>query len=314
MKTISFMITCYKSENTIGQVIDEIKKTVDANENYDYEVVAVNDASPDNVWKVLLDIAKNDPKVKLVNLVKNTNKSGAEMAGLSNVTGDYVVMMDDDGQCPMDRLWDLVKPLEEGHDISVAKYPQYKQSKYKDLGTYINRKMTEIVIDKPKDLTFTNFVIMKKYVVDEIIKYKNPYSYIEGLMLRSTSDIVNVEMEERERIKGKSNFTFRKMVSLWVNGFTSFSIKPLRLSTIFGTLFAFIGFVYGLYIVIYKLILGNEIPEGYSSSMAVMLFIGGMIMLMLGIIGEYIGRIYMCINSEPQYIIKEKVNIESKDV
>ena len=309
---LSFIIPCYGSEKTVGLVIDEIDKVVSQNSKYDYEVIAVNDHSPDNVWKVLKDIAKNNSKVKLINLAKNMNRPGALMAGMSETTGDYIILMDDDGQCPMESLWKLIEPLENGHDVSIAKYPTYKQSKFKSFGTIVNRKMTEIVMEKPKDLSFTNFSALKRYIVDEITKYKNPYPYLTGLLLRTTSDIVNVEMEERERITGSTNFTFKKMLNLWINGFTAFSIKPLRISTVAGIIIAALGFIYGIYIIIHKLIVHTTVLQGYSSLMAVMLFIGGIIMMMLGMIGEYIGRIYISINNSPQYVIKEKVNIKDK--
>lgn len=311
-KKISFIIPCYGSEKTVEIVINEIKETLAKKEEYDYEIIAVNDKSPDNVWDVLKKIAESDEKVKIISLAKNMNRPGALMAGMSYAKGDFVILMDDDGQCPMEQLWNLIKPLEEGHDISIAKYPINKQSKFKDMGTKINRKMTEIIIDKPENLQFTNFAALQSYIVDEIIKYKNPYPYMTGLMLRTTSDIVNVEMEERERISGGTTFTLKKLLNLWVNGFTAFSVKPLRISTIIGFLIALIGFIYGIYIVIQKICLHNAMVPGYSSIMAAILFIGGIIMIMLGLIGEYIGRIYICINNSPQYVIKEKINI-SKD-
>ena len=311
-KKLSFIIPCYGSEKTVGIVIKEIDEIVSKNDKYDYEVIAVNDHSPDNVWEVLKEIAKNNSKVKLINLAKNMNRQGALMAGMSKTTGDYIILMDDDGQCPMESLWKLIKPLEEGHDVSIAKYPTYKQSAFKSFGTVVNRKMTEIIMEKPKDLSFTNFSAMKRYIVEEITKYKNPYPYMTGLLLRTTSDIVNVEMEERERITGSTNFTLKKMLNLWINGFTAFSVKPLRISTVIGFITAAIGFLYGLYIIIHKLVIHTAVAQGYSSIMAVMLFIGGIIMMMLGMIGEYIGRIYISINNSPQYVIKETVNIENK--
>ena len=310
-KKISFIIPCYGSEKTVEIVIEEIeKKLKEKEEKYDYEIIAVNDQSPDNVWNVLKEIAKNNKKIKLINLAKNMNRPGALMAGMSKVTGDYIVLMDDDGQCPMDNLWDLIKPLEEGHDVSIAKYPQYKQSIFKSFGTIVNRKMTEIVIGKPKDLSFTNFSAMKRYIVEEIKQYKNPYPYMTGLLLRTTSDIVNVKMEERERISGSTNFTLRKMLNLWINGFTAFSVKPLRISTVIGIITALVGFIYGIYIILHKLFVHSAVLQGYSSTMAIILFIGGIIMMMLGIIGEYIGRIYISINNSPQYVIKEMINME----
>lgn len=312
-KKLSFIIPCYGSEKTVKTVINEIDEVVSENKKYDYEIIAVNDKSPDNVWEVLKTVAKKNSKVKLINLAKNMNRPGALMAGMSKTTGDYIILMDDDGQCPMEKLWQLIKPLEEGHDVSIAKYPSYKQSKFKSFGTIVNRKMTEIVMEKPKDLSFTNFSALKRYIVEEIKKYKNPYPYMTGLLLRTTSDIVNVEMEERERISGSTNFTFKKMLNLWINGFTAFSIKPLRISTVIGFITAAIGFIYGVFIIMHKLFLHPEIAQGYSSMMAVLLFIGGIIMMMLGMIGEYIGRIYISINNSPQYVIKEMINMNQGD-
>lgn len=308
-KKLSFIIPCYGSERTVEPVINEIIKVVSASD-YDYEVVAVNDKSPDNVLEVLKNIANANEKIKVLSLAKNMNRPGALMAGMSVCTGDYIILMDDDGQCPMESLWKLIKPLEEGHDVSIAKYPVYKQSIFKSFGTVVNRKMTEVVMEKPKDLSFTNFSAMQRYIVEEILKYKNPYPYMTGLLLRTTSDIVNVEMEERERIVGRTTFTFKKMLKLWINGFTAFSVKPLRVSTVVGVITALVGFLYGLYIIIYKLFFHPNVLQGYSSLMAVFLFIGGMIMVMLGLIGEYIGRIYICINDSPQYVIKEKYNVK----
>lgn len=310
---ISFIIPCYGSEKTIRIVIEEIKNTIKENKKYKYEIIAVNDQSPDNVLNVLREIAKNDKKIKVINLAKNMNRPGALMAGMSQAEGDYIVLMDDDGQCPMDNLWLLVNELEKGHDIAIAKYPEKKQSKFKNFGSFVNKKMTEFVIGKPKGLMFTNFTILKKFVKDEILKYNNPYPYMTGLMLRTTSDIVNVEMEERERISGNTNFTFKKMFSLWINGFTAFSIKPLRISTVIGFITALFGFLYGIYIIIHKLFVHSTVLQGYSSLMSIILFVSGIIMLMLGIIGEYIGRIYISINNSPQYVIKEKINCTKKE-
>ena len=311
-KIISFVIPCYRSENTIGPVIDEIDSVVAQNKNYDYEIVCVNDHSPDNVWEVLTQIAKKNKKVKCINLAKNMSRPGAVMAGLNNVTGDYIAMIDDDGQCPMDHLWEIIKPLEEGHDVCMAKYTKYKQSLFKSFGTVVNKKMSESIIGTPKDVEFTNFAIIQKYIKDEIIKYKNPYIYYAGLITRTTNDIINVPMEERNRLEGTTTFTLKKMIGMWLDGFTAFSIKPLRISTVCGFVCSLIGFIYAVVIVVQKII-GNSSVLGYSSLMAAILFIGGMLMLMLGMIGEYLGRIYISINDSPQYVIKNTINFDENE-
>lgn len=308
-KLISFVIPCYKSEKIIKQVTDEIDSIVSKNKKYDYEIICINDHSPDDEWNVLKKIASNNKKIKCINLSKNMSRPGAVMAGLNNTNGDYIIMMDDDGQCPMDHLWDIITPLDKGHDVAMAKYTKYKQSLFKSFGTVVNKIMSKTIIGIPKEIEFTNFIAIQKYIKDEIINFKNPYIYYAGLITRITDDIVCIPMEERSRIEGGTTFTFRKMVSLWLDGFTAFSIKPLRISTFCGFLCSAIGFIYAIVIIIKKLFGGIRML-GYSSLMAAILFIGGMIMLMLGMIGEYLGRIYISIGNKPQYIIKEKINFE----
>ncbi len=312
IQKISFVIPCYGSEQTIEFVTEEIREKLSERPGFDYEIIAVNDCSPDNVWDVLLRLAGADSRIKLIGLAKNMNRPGAVMAGLGMASGDYVVVMDDDGQCPMDRFWDLLAPVEGEYDVSMAGYPSRKQSAFKDFGTFVNKKMTEYMLDRPKELEFTNFMVLRRYVVEELCKYRNPYPYMTGLILRTTRRIISVPMEERERYSGNSGFTFKKMVNLWMNGLTAFSIKPLRLSSLLGFIIAAVGFVYALIVVIRKIIT-PEIAAGYSSLMAVLLLIGGMLMLLLGVIGEYVGRIYISLNNSPQYVIRDLVNFPTEE-
>jgi len=304
---ISFVIPCYRSENTIKNVIDEITLEMTTHPECDYEIIAVNDRSPDKVFDVLQGIADENRRVKVIDLAKNMGKHAAMMAGYSVVTGDIIVNLDDDGQCPLDHLWELIAPLDEGYDISIAKYPKKMESVFKRVGSNINALMARFVIGKPKDLFISNFSAMKRFVCRELIRYKNAYPYIDGLFLRTTSSIINVEMEERERVSGSTGYTFLKSMKLWINGFTAFSVRPLRTATLLGLIVALTGFIYGIFIVIQKL-LHPDILVGYSSLMAVILFVGGIIMLLLGMIGEYVGRIYICINSSPQYVIRDRIN------
>ena len=308
---LSFVIPCYGSENTIEFVINEIIDVVSQKKDiFDYEVVCVNDSSPDGVLEVLKKLALSNDRIKVIDLAKNFGKHSAVMAGLASASGDYIVNLDDDGQCPMDKLWDLIEPLkQENVDMAMAEYPQKKQSAFKNFGSYVNSLMSIILINKPKDLQFSNFFVIKSFVAKEILSYSNPYPYLEGLILRTTNRIESVPMEERERCSGQGNFTLKKSLSLLINGFTAFSVKPLRIATFLGLFFALIGFVFGFVIIIRKLI-NTSIPMGYSSTLAIMLFIGGMIMLMLGLIGEYIGRIYISINDSPQYVIRKKYNFD----
>lgn len=305
---LSFTIPCYRSTKTLPAVVEEIDMRVKALGDYDYEIIAVNDCSPDDTWQTIQKLCEENPKIKAINLAKNVGKHGALMAAYSVVSGDIVIGVDDDGQCPLDQLEALIAPLYNGYDMSMAQYPKKKQSGLKNFGSKVNDFMVRFLIGKPKGLVFSNFIARKRFVCDEIIKYTNPYPYLEGLTLRTTHNIALVPMEERDRTAGRSGYTLKKSLELWVNGCTAFSVTPLRLATVLGVLFALIGFIAGAVVILQK-IFGSPMQAGYTSLMAVLLFVGGIIMLLLGLIGEYIGRIYICINNAPQYVIRETRNL-----
>ena len=310
-KLISFVIPCYRSEHTIARVINEINDTVKSKDGYDYEIIAVNDCSPDRVYEILCEIAKENKKVKIVNLVKNMGKHSAVLAGYSYVNGDYVVNLDDDCQSPVYNLWDLIGPLiNDDYDAAIAQYDRKKESLWKRIGSNINLLTSEIMLDKPKGMRFENLSVIKRFVADEVLQYRNPYPFLEGLILRVTTRIALVPMEQRDRgDENSTGFTFWKSVSLFANGFTNFSVKPLRMALIIGVIFATVGFIYGVYIVIRRFIT-QRAPMGWSSLMAVLLLATGINMLLLGVIGEYVGRIFICINDSPQYVVRNTINIK----
>ena len=197
---ISFIIPCYASEGSVGLVIDEIREVVAQKPDYDYQIVAVNDCSPDNVLSVLQEIAAKDPKVGVIDLAKNGGRHNALICGCHYAAGDYVVFIDDDQQCPADRLWDLLDPLINGdYDVSIARYRKKTQSGFKNFGSAVNDRVATWLLGKDPKLKFSNFSVMKKFVKDEVIKYTNPYPYLSGLMLRATKRVINVDMEERVR-------------------------------------------------------------------------------------------------------------------
>lgn len=309
MEKISFVIPCYRSENTIGRVISEIINVVSNMDKTDYEIIAVDDNSPDRVFKVLGGIAKNDKKVKVVRLAKNFGQHAGMLAGLHFATGNICVFLDDDGQCPIDKLEELISPLYNDWDVAIAEYGIKKQSLFKNLGSIFNEIVANILIDKPKDIRMGNFIALKKYVAEELVYYSGPYPYVSGLLFRSSARVINVPMEERYRLEGGTTYTFRKLVALWLNSFTAFSIKPLRFATFIGSMFSVFGILFAVYVIIKK-IRNPLITVGWSSTMSVILILGGLILFVLGIIGEYIGRIYMSINRTPQYVIRERINIE----
>lgn len=307
---ISFVIPCYRSENTISKVVVEIINTVSAREGFDYEIIAVNDCSPDHVGSVLRKLAEENNRIKVINFAKNMGKHAAVLAGYAVAKGEYIVDLDDDCQSPVYELWKLLDPVANDEcDYATAEYSKKKESAFKSFGSNVNLWMSRILLEKPKGLRFENFSVMKKFVCEEAVNYKNPFPYIEGLILRITKNVKTVPMEQRERgDDNASGFTFKKSMKLLVNGLTAFSVKPLRFASVFGLIFAMIGFIWGAYTVIHKLV-NPETLLGYSSLLAVLLLTSGMIMMMLGMIGEYIGRIYICINDSPQYVIKDTINL-----
>lgn len=312
MRKLSFVIPCYRSADSISQVVHEIIKTVETDERFDYEIICINDCSPDNTYQVLKQLSQENLKIKVIDLSRNFGQHSALMAGFNHVTGDIIVCLDDDGQNPPGEMFKLIDKLDEGYDLVSAKYSKKKHSLFRKIGTKISFAMSSYLVGKPKDIDLNSYYVFKRYVLDEVIKYDNPYPFVHGLILRVTRNMANVEIDHKERQSGSSGYNLKKLFGLWMNGFTAFSEKPLRIASVIGCICAGLGFLYGLIIIVRKL-LNPEILVGYSSMMAVILFLCGMIMLFLGLLGEYIGRIYISINNAPQYAIRETINISEKE-
>ena len=312
MKKLSFVIPCYCSENSVGNVISEKIQTVTEDGRYDYEIICVNDYSKDNTLGVLKKLAEENKKIKVISFSKNFGQHSALMAGFNHAKGDIIVCLDDDGQNPPSEMFKLIDKLEEGYDLVSAKYKEKKHSLIRKLGTKVSFWMSTNLIGKPKDIDLNSYYVFKRYIVDEIIKYKNAYPFVHGLILRITRNMANVEIEHKEREHGASGYSLKKLFSLWLNGFTAFSEKPLRIASILGVLCSAAGFIYGIFTVINKII-NPKVPVGYSSIMTAILVLSGIIMLFLGLLGEYIGRIYISINNAPQFAIKETVNLNNDE-
>lgn len=307
MKKISFVIPCYRSAKTLQGVIREIETTVREIGKYDWEIILVNDSSPDDTWEVIEKICAGNGHAMGVNLAKNFGQHAALMAGFRYAGGDFVMCLDDDGQTPADEMGKLIDELEGGRDVVYAKYDHKMHSAFRNFGSRLNELMARFMLGKPKELYVSSYFAAKRFVVDDMLRYQNSYPYVIGLVLRATRNISNVPVHHREREIGTSGYTMKKLLGLWFNGFTAFSIQPLRIATLMGAFCAAAGFLYGIYTIVKKFI-NPSVPLGFSSMMAVMVFMGGMVMLMLGLIGEYIGRIYISMNNSPQYVVRETTN------
>lgn len=309
---ISFVIPCYCSEKTIGAVVDEVIEKVGRQTKYDYEIILVNDCSKDGTASVITALARENHKIVAVDFSRNFGQHSALMAGFQKVLGEYVVCLDDDGQMPIESVFDLIKELEKGADVAFGQYEEIKQKWARNMGSMVNVWMTELLLEKPKSVFMSSFWAGKRFVIEEVLRYDAAYPYIGGLLLRVTRNMVSIPVKQRERTAGRSGYTFFKLLNLWMNGFTAFSVKPLRFATFCGGMSAVVGFVYGIVTIIRKL--GNpDILLGYASTITLLLFIGGMIMLLLGLLGEYIGRIYICLNKAPQYVVRDVVDYRQNE-
>ncbi len=311
-KLISFVIPCYRSAETIGKVVAELDAAMGKLPAYTYEIILVNDCSPDDTFEVIRGLCAQREDICGVNLARNFGQHAALMAGFGYTHGEVVVCLDDDGQTPADEVGKLLAGIDEGYDVVYAKYAHKQHSGFRNFGSKVNELMTRVMLGKPRELYLSSYFAASRFVIDEILRYKNPYPYVIGLVLRTTKNITNVEVAHREREVGVSGYTMGKLLGLWFNGFTAFSIKPLRIATAMGCLTACGGFLYGIYTVVKKFVNPN-VPIGFSAMMAALVFIGGMIMLMLGLIGEYIGRIYISLNNSPQYVIRECINVSENE-
>ena len=312
MKKVSFVIPCYRSEHTLPHVVKEIREKMQELTQYEYDIFLVNDASPDNTMGTIRDLCDKYDNIKGIGFARNFGQHAALMAGLRHSDGDYVVCLDDDGQTPADEVDKLLGKLEEGFDAVYASYEHKQHSAFRNMGSKVNELMTRMMLDKPADLYISSYFAVKRFVVEDMIRYENSYPYVIGLVLRATKNITNVAVCHREREEGSSGYTLKKLLGLWFNGFTAFSVKPLRIATTLGVGCAGMGFLYGIYTIIKRLVNPN-VPMGFSALMAAVVFFGGMIMIMLGLIGEYVGRIYISMNNSPQYVIREKIHLGEED-
>lgn len=306
MKKVSFVIPCYRSAATIRAVADEIDSAMAELPEYEHEIILVNDCSPDNTFEVISALALQRGHITAVDLARNFGQHAALMAGMRRSSGDIIVCLDDDGQTPACEVGRLLEKLEEGYDVVYASYDSKQHSGFRNFGSRVNALMTEIMLGKPKELSLTSYFAAKRFIIDEMLRYENCFPYVMGLVLRSTRNICNVPVTHRKREEGRSGYTMGKLLSLWMNGFTSFSIKPLRMATYLGAFTAFLGFIYAVIIVIRHFTEGMA-PLGWSSTTALLLLLGGIILIVLGLIGEYVGRIFMCVNSSPQYVERQVI-------
>jgi undecaprenyl-phosphate 4-deoxy-4-formamido-L-arabinose transferase len=276
-----------------------------------YEIIFVCDRSPDNSWNVIKALSSEHPQVNGILLRMNAGQHNALMAGFARARGEIVVTMDDDLQHSPADIPQLLREIKQGHDVAYARFNKRKHASWKILGSRLNDLVAGFLMQKPKGLYLSPFRAMRAAIRDDILRYRGPYVYVDGLILSVTRNIATVYVDHHERYAGDSGYSLRKSVSLWLKMATSFSIVPLRITSLLGLFISGLGFVLAVAFVIQKLTL-DLMPDGWSSLMVTILVVGGIQLLSLGMLGEYLGRVLLTLNSRPQYVIAETLGLRDK--
>lgn len=299
---ISIIIPVYNGAKTIAKLTNALINDL---KYYKLEIILVNDGSKDNSHEVCVSIFNKYKDIaKYICLAQNFGEHNAVMAGLSCATGDYTVVIDDDFQNPPGEIQKLIDKAVSGRfDVVYSYYGKKYHSGFRNLGSSFNNFVANFLLDKPKNLYLSSFKCMNRFIVRELIKYKGPFPYIDGLILRSTKNIGKALVEHADRKEGRSGYTLKKLIRLWLNMFINFSILPLRVSVFLGFIFLAIGIISSIQTIIEKIINPN-IPMGLASILVAILVFGGIQLLILGLIGEYLGKLFLTNNQTPQYVVR----------
>jgi glycosyltransferase involved in cell wall biosynthesis len=294
MKNVSIVIPVYNSETTLARLVADI---FDKLQEVTFEIVLVNDGSKDNSDQVCKTLVKEFSNIKYIKLRKNFGEFNAVMCGLNYVEAAYAVLIDDDFQNPPSEIVKLLNHA-QNHDYDVV-YSYYETKKhhfFRNLGSKCINALTTYLFNKPKDLYLSSFKLLKKDLIDEIIKYKSPFTYIDGIIFQITDNIGKVQVLHSKREKGVSNYTVSKLLSIFLTALFGYSLLPLRITLFTGIITILVSIVY---MIVYFAGMINE----WGSP--VIMFFGGLILTSIAILGEYMGRTFMHVNGNPQFIVKE---------
>jgi len=308
---ISVVIPVYGGEKSIPELTSQIRTALGecGDREITFEIIFVCDQSPDNSWKVICDLSNLYSEVRGILLAVNSGQHNALMAGFSRAKGEIIVTMDDDLQhSPFDILT-LVAEIKSGKDVVYAGFMGRKHPLWKIAGSYLNNIVASYLIKKPKDLYLSPFRALRASIKDELLRYTGPYVYVDGLILTVTANIGSIRVRHYSRYDGVSNYGLLNSISLWMKMATSFSIFPLRLTSLAGILISLVGFFSAILLIIQKLTL-DRMPIGWSSLIVTILIIGGLQLLAIGVVGEYLGRALLTLNSRPQYVVAKTVGVE----
>ena len=273
-----------------------------------HELIIVNDGSRDETESVALKLTRESRlPMKFLSLSRNFGEHNAVLAGLRAVSGRYVVIMDDDLQNPPTEALKLLAVAEaEKRDVVFGVYDRKEHAWWRNAGSRLTNLIADFVVEKPRKLYLCSFKCISRFVVDEVAKSRTPYPYIDGLIFQVTQNVGTVQVRHVERTQGSSGYNLRKLVRLWISMLVNVSVLPLRLMTLAGMITSALGFLAVIEVVFEHLL--HKTPTGWSSLMAAILLLSGAQLLLLGILGEYVGRIYLGISDKPQSVVRETVS------
>ena len=302
--SVSILIPVYKNDGGLDELVSRISASM-ANSAYanNFELILVDDCSPDNSWEVIQRLAKEHSFVQGATLSRNFGQHNAIMAGLNLVSGQYIVLMDDDLQHPPEAIPNMVQELVAGADVCYTRYANRQHAAWKIAGSRFNDLMASWLLAKPKGLYLSSFKALKRGMVDQIRSHEGPFAYLDGLILDITRRIATVEIQHGTRAYGEGNYSFKKSISLWLRMVTGTSIVPLRMVTLMGALIALLGFFGAVFIVISNFLYPAE-SKGWASIIVTILLVSGFQTLFIGVLGEYLGRIHLRLNNKPQYLFR----------
>ena len=301
---LSFIIPLYNSATTIAAVVHDIEALEIPG---GHEIVLVNDGSPDNSREVCLDLVKTAKiPVTLVDHARNYGEHNAVMTGLRHARGKWVINMDDDLQNPpgeVKRLFEYAR--DGGYDAVYTYYAEKKHAAWRNIGSRFTNWCADQLIDKPKGLYLSSFRCLSAFVREHITAgYEGPFPYVDGLVFQVTQNVGRLQVDHLPRVEGRSNYTISRLFRLWLSMFLNFSVIPLRFATMFGIIFGALGALAAI-IVIVEAISDNKPPQGWASLMVAVLVLAGVQLIVVGLIGEYLGRMFLAVNRKPQYLVRE---------
>lgn len=302
VKRVSVVIPVYNGADTIGQLCQKLMQSFQG--QYELELVLVNDGSPkDNSAEVCTLLAQAHHNVVFIDLSTNFGEHNAVMAGLNHCTGDCTIIMDDDFQNPPEEVFKLIDEFKKGPEVVYSRYEKKEHHFFRNLGSRFNGFVATLMLGKPADLYLSSFKLISPFLVRKITEYEGAYPYIDGLIFRVTRNYSTVLVQHNARSVGESNYTLKKLISLWLNMFVNFSILPLRVVTLTGLVFSALSFL-GIFWVVISKINDPSTPMGWASLLAAVLFLGSVQLICLGIVGEYLGRLFLNSNKRPQFSIR----------